>query len=72
MQTLQCWWSILQALLEVVHDLFEEMTSTVENVVKKIMQRAKTLLKCERCLVMLRESRDQHGHVSRKRDELTL
>ena len=38
-----------------VHDLFEEQTS-VEAVVSKIMQRAQTLLKCERCVVVL----DQH------------
>ena len=44
-----------QALLEVVHDLFEEQTS-VENVVLKIMQRAQTLLRCERCSVLLRDS----------------
>ncbi|KAL8594527.1 hypothetical protein ACOMHN_028881 [Nucella lapillus] len=44
-----------KALLEVVHDLFEEQTS-VESVVVKIMQRAQTLLKCERCSVLLRDS----------------
>ena len=42
----------MQALLEVVHDLFEEQTS-VQAVVSKIMQRAQTLLNCERCVVML-------------------
>ncbi|XP_077862679.1 dual 3',5'-cyclic-AMP and -GMP phosphodiesterase 11A-like, partial [Saccoglossus kowalevskii] len=41
-----------RALLEVVHDLFEEQTS-LENVVQKVMQRAQTLLKCERCSVLL-------------------
>jgi len=41
-----------QALLEVVHDLFEQQTS-VESVVGKIMQRAQTLLNCERCVVVL-------------------
>ena len=45
---------MVQALLEVVHDLFEEQTST-ESVVLKIMQRAQTLLKCERCSVLLRD-----------------
>ncbi|PVD35849.1 hypothetical protein C0Q70_02818 [Pomacea canaliculata] len=44
-----------KALLEVVHDLFEEQTS-VENAVLKIMQRAQTLLKVERCSVLLRDS----------------
>ncbi|XP_071789345.1 dual 3',5'-cyclic-AMP and -GMP phosphodiesterase 11A-like [Asterias amurensis] len=39
-------------LLEVAHDLFEEQTS-LDNVVQKIMQRAQSLLKCERCSVML-------------------
>ncbi|XP_070174285.1 dual 3',5'-cyclic-AMP and -GMP phosphodiesterase 11A-like [Littorina saxatilis] len=44
-----------RALLEVVHDLFEEQTS-VESVVLKIMQRSQTLLKCERCSVLLKDS----------------
>ncbi|XP_022100525.1 dual 3',5'-cyclic-AMP and -GMP phosphodiesterase 11A-like [Acanthaster planci] len=39
-------------LLEVAHDLFEEQTC-LDNVVQKIMQRAQSLLKCERCSVML-------------------
>ncbi|XP_021357085.1 dual 3',5'-cyclic-AMP and -GMP phosphodiesterase 11A-like isoform X2 [Mizuhopecten yessoensis] len=43
-----------KALLEVIHDLFEEQTS-VENVIHKIMQRAQSLLKCERCSVLLRD-----------------
>ncbi|KAK3800169.1 hypothetical protein RRG08_038008 [Elysia crispata] len=43
-----------KALLEVVHDLFTEQTS-VENVVVKIMQRAQTLLKCERCSLLLKD-----------------
>ncbi|KAM6460572.1 dual 3',5'-cyclic-AMP and -GMP phosphodiesterase 11A isoform 2-T2 [Liasis olivaceus] len=43
-----------RALLEVVNDLFEEQTD-LEKIVKKIMQRAQTLLKCERCLVLLLE-----------------
>ncbi|XP_039195288.1 dual 3',5'-cyclic-AMP and -GMP phosphodiesterase 11A isoform X3 [Crotalus tigris] len=41
-----------RALLEVVNDLFEEQTD-LEKIVKKIMHRAQTLLKCERCLVLL-------------------
>ncbi|XP_077993000.1 dual 3',5'-cyclic-AMP and -GMP phosphodiesterase 11A-like [Glandiceps talaboti] len=41
-----------RALLEVVHDLFEEQTS-LENVIQKVMQRAQSLLKCERCSVIL-------------------
>ncbi|XP_070535432.1 dual 3',5'-cyclic-AMP and -GMP phosphodiesterase 11A-like [Ptychodera flava] len=41
-----------RALLEVVHDVFEEQTS-LENVVQKVMQRAQSLLKCERCSVIL-------------------
>ncbi|XP_064594996.1 dual 3',5'-cyclic-AMP and -GMP phosphodiesterase 11A-like isoform X2 [Liolophura sinensis] len=44
-----------KALLEVVHDLFEEQTS-FENVIQMIMQRTQTLLKCERCSVLLREN----------------
>lgn len=44
-----------QALLEVVHDLFEEQTS-VENVIVKIMHRAQSLLKCERCSVLLKDN----------------
>ncbi|ESO83549.1 hypothetical protein LOTGIDRAFT_236563 [Lottia gigantea] len=43
-----------KALLEVVHDVFEEQTS-FENVILRIMQRAQTLLKCERCSVLLRD-----------------
>ncbi|XP_063174201.1 dual 3',5'-cyclic-AMP and -GMP phosphodiesterase 11A [Candoia aspera] len=43
-----------RALLEVVNDLFEEQTD-LEKIVKKIMHRAQTLLKCERCLVLLVE-----------------
>ncbi|KAL3837317.1 hypothetical protein ACJMK2_022683, partial [Sinanodonta woodiana] len=43
-----------KALLEVVHDLFEEQTS-LDNVISKIMQRAQTLLKCERCSVLLKD-----------------
>lgn len=45
---------VTQALLEVVNDLFEEQTD-LEKVVKKIMHRAQTLLKCERCSVLLLE-----------------
>uniref|UniRef100_A0ACB8G1Q1 Dual 3',5'-cyclic-AMP and -GMP phosphodiesterase 11A n=1 Tax=Sphaerodactylus townsendi TaxID=933632 RepID=A0ACB8G1Q1_9SAUR len=44
----------MQALLEVVNDLFEEQTD-LEKIVKKIMHRAQTLLKCERCSVLLLE-----------------
>eukprot|EP00057_Strongylocentrotus_purpuratus_P007385 XP_011661859.1 PREDICTED: dual 3',5'-cyclic-AMP and -GMP phosphodiesterase 11A isoform X2 [Strongylocentrotus purpuratus] len=39
-------------LLEVAHDLFEEQTS-LDNVVQKTMLRAQSLLKCERCSVMI-------------------
>ncbi|CAG09990.1 unnamed protein product, partial [Tetraodon nigroviridis] len=42
------------ALLEVVNDLFEEQTD-LEKIVRKIMHRAQTLLKCERCSVQLLE-----------------
>lgn len=52
-----------QALLEVVHDLFEEQT-TVEKVVTKIMERAQSLLKCERCVVLLDENQDNNISVS--------
>lgn len=51
-----------QALLEVVNDLFEEQTD-LEKIVKKIMHRAQTLLKCERCSVLLLE--DIESPVSR-------
>lgn len=47
----------LQALLEVVNDLFEEQTD-LEKIVRKIMQRALTLLQCERCSVLLLEDID--------------
>ncbi|XP_073768492.1 dual 3',5'-cyclic-AMP and -GMP phosphodiesterase 11A isoform X2 [Danio rerio] len=43
-----------KALLEVVNDLFEEQTD-LEKIVRKIMHRAQTLLKCERCSVQLLE-----------------
>ncbi|CAL1544102.1 unnamed protein product [Lymnaea stagnalis] len=43
-----------KALLEVVHDLFTEQTS-VDHVVVKIMQRAQSLLKCERCSLLLKD-----------------
>ncbi|TRY88845.1 hypothetical protein DNTS_016931 [Danionella cerebrum] len=43
-----------RALLEVVNDLFEEQTD-LEKIVRKIMSRAQTLLRCERCSVQLLE-----------------
>uniref|UniRef100_UPI00398EE5E2 dual 3',5'-cyclic-AMP and -GMP phosphodiesterase 11A isoform X1 n=1 Tax=Pristiophorus japonicus TaxID=55135 RepID=UPI00398EE5E2 len=43
-----------RALLEVVNDLFEEQTD-LEKIVRKIMHRAQTLLKCECCSVLLLE-----------------
>ncbi|TNN29933.1 Dual 3',5'-cyclic-AMP and -GMP phosphodiesterase 11A [Liparis tanakae] len=43
-----------RALLQVVNDLFEEQTD-LEKIVRKIMHRAQTLLKCERCSVQLLE-----------------
>ncbi|XP_049902507.1 dual 3',5'-cyclic-AMP and -GMP phosphodiesterase 11A [Epinephelus moara] len=46
-----------RALLEVVNDLFEEQTD-LEKIVRKIMQRALTLLQCERCSVLLLEDSD--------------
>ncbi|KAK2910324.1 dual 3',5'-cyclic-AMP and -GMP phosphodiesterase 11A [Channa argus] len=46
-----------RALLEVVNDLFEEQTD-LEKIVRKIMQRALTLLHCERCSVLLLEDID--------------
>ncbi|XP_053483948.1 dual 3',5'-cyclic-AMP and -GMP phosphodiesterase 11A [Ictalurus furcatus] len=49
-----------RALLEVVNDLFEEQTD-LEKIVRKIMQRALTLLQCERCTVLLLE--DIHSPV---------
>ena len=49
-----------KALLEVVNDLFEEQTD-LEKIVRKIMQRALTLLQCERCSVLLLE--DIHSPV---------
>ncbi|XP_034030885.1 dual 3',5'-cyclic-AMP and -GMP phosphodiesterase 11A [Thalassophryne amazonica] len=48
-----------RALLEVVNDLFEEQTD-LEKIVRKIMQRALTLLQCERCSVLLLEDIDSH------------
>lgn len=54
---LRCLLLLLQALLEVVNDLFEEQTD-LEKIVRKIMQRALTLLQCERCSVLLLEDID--------------
>lgn len=53
----QCVALLPQALLEVVNDLFEEQTD-LEKIVRKIMQRALTLLQCERCSVLLLEDID--------------
>ncbi|RXN39178.1 dual 3, 5 -cyclic-AMP and -GMP phosphodiesterase 11A-like protein [Labeo rohita] len=39
-----------RALLEVVNDLFEEQTD-LEKIVRKIMQRALTLLQCDCCIM---------------------
>lgn len=52
-----------QALLEVVNDLFEEQTD-LEKIVRKIMQRALTLLQCERCSVLLLEDIDSPVRLS--------
>ncbi|PFX27484.1 dual 3',5'-cyclic-AMP and -GMP phosphodiesterase 11A-like [Stylophora pistillata] len=41
-----------RALLELVHDIFEDQTS-LDKVVHKIMRRALSMLKCERCSVLL-------------------
>lgn len=54
LQPIQVFSPCTQALLEVVNDLFEEQTD-LEKIVKKIMHRAQTLLKCERCSVLLLE-----------------
>ena len=62
---------VLQALLEVVHDLFEEQTS-VEKVIYKIMKRAQSLLKCERCTVLLKDQKDEDSEVSEKHIENTI
>lgn len=53
----------VQALLEVVNDLFEEQTD-LEKIVRKIMHRAQTLLKCERCSVQLLEDIESPVRVS--------
>ncbi|CAH1775433.1 unnamed protein product [Owenia fusiformis] len=74
-----------RVLLEVAHDLFEEQTS-VEKVVQKIMQKAQSLLKCERCSVLLRDQNSEkvvfskvfdlvvpkrNGHTSLSRENIT-
>ncbi|KAK2108758.1 hypothetical protein P7K49_013923, partial [Saguinus oedipus] len=60
------------ALLEVVNDLFEEQTD-LEKIVKKIMHRAQTLLKCERCSVLLLEDIESpamiHGPLKVRRKQ---
>ena len=41
-----------KALLEVVHDLFEQQTN-LDEILFRIMQKAQTLLKCQRCSVLV-------------------
>jgi len=41
-----------RTLLEVVHDLFEQQTN-LDAILFRIMQRAQTLLKCQRCSILL-------------------
>jgi len=41
-----------KALLEVVHDLFEQQTN-LDEIIFRIMQKAQTLLKCQRCSVLI-------------------
>lgn len=47
-----------------VNDLFEEQTD-LEKIVRKIMQRALTLLQCERCSVLLLEDIDSPVSLAR-------
>ena len=44
-------------MLEVLHDLFEEQTN-LDNVLLRIMQKAQTLLKCQRCSILLNTNID--------------
>lgn len=41
-----------RSLLEVVHDLFEQQTN-LDAILFRIIQKAQTLLKCQRCSVLL-------------------
>jgi dual 3',5'-cyclic-AMP and -GMP phosphodiesterase 11 len=41
-----------RALLEVVHDLFQQQTN-LDNILFRIMQKAQALLKCRRCSILL-------------------
>ena len=41
-----------RALLEVVHDLFKQQTN-LDTILFRVMQKAQTLLKCQRCSVLL-------------------
>lgn len=41
-----------RALLEVLHDLFEEQTN-LDKIIFRIMVKAQTLLKCQRCSILI-------------------
>lgn len=46
-----------------MHDLFEEQTNP-DGLILKTMNRAQTLLKCERCSVFLRDGTSEVIHIS--------
>ena len=55
-----------RALLECVHDLFEQQTN-LDAIVFKIMQKAQTLLKCQRCSVLLILEKDDADSVNSRK-----
>ncbi len=48
-----------KALLEVVHDLFEQQTN-LDEIIFRIMQKSQTLLKCQRCSVLIIMDKNAH------------
>lgn len=57
-----------RSLIEVLHDLFEQQTN-LDTILFRIMQRAQTLLKCQRCSILLNLN-DADEKLSRKAFDL--
>lgn len=60
-----------KALLEVVHDLFEQQTN-LDAILFRIMQKAQTLLKCQRCSVLLIMDKNDQTDNSNSRKAFDL
>lgn len=52
-----------RSLIEVLHDLFEQQTN-LDTILFRIMQRAQTLLKCQRCSILLNLNHNDDDHHS--------